>query len=195
MRTISKILVVGAATVALAGAAVAAAQTIHVIDVAMPDGSVQQLRYRGNVQPRIVFVPVRRVTVADPRLADPFLMMDLIAADMRRRSEMLDRQAALLASQAHRGSGRAALAVPGAMPPGSAYYSFVSTNGGNAVCRRMVTVTSAGPGRPAKVVSQSSGNCAAPPSQVRAPTAVAPSAPVARPAKPAKSRVDMRETI
>ena len=194
MRMISKILVAGAATVMLAGVAVAAAQTIHVVNVAMPDGSVHQLRYRGNVQPRIVFVPVRRVTAADPRLADPFLMMDLIAADMRRRSAMIDRQAALMASQARRGNGTAALVAPGAMPPGSAYYSFVSTSGGNAVCSRMIQVTR-GPGRPAKVVSRSSGNCAGLPSRVRASAAPAAPAPAVRPAKPAKPRVDLRDTI
>ena len=58
MRLMSKVLLGGLATAALAGTAVAAEHAVHVMNVAMPDGSVAKVRYVGDTPPQVRFVPV-----------------------------------------------------------------------------------------------------------------------------------------
>ena len=84
MRLMSKVLLGGLATAALAGTAVAADHAVHVMNVAMPDGSVAHVRYIGDTPPQVRFVPiaVRAVPVA---MIDPgFAAMDRMMAAMER---------------------------------------------------------------------------------------------------------------
>src|SRR5688500_371057 len=82
-------------------AAVGDAQAVKVLKVALPDGRIGLVRYRGEVPPLrlaqdrrvLVLVPVRPV-------ADPFAAFDAMFADMDRQMDAMLRQAASLAARA-----------------------------------------------------------------------------------------------
>lgn len=157
-------LLAATAAVALAGlSASASAQSPrrHVMTISLPGGGTAQIRYTGDVPPRVVFGS------APAALADrmptglfgtesPFAMLDRISAEMDLQAAAMFRQAASLGAQAQ--SGQPIEAAIGNMPPGSGSYSYVSTISGNGVCTQSVEITSAGNGA-AKVVRHSSGNC------------------------------------
>ncbi len=159
MSHLRNALLAGAAVVTLAGAAsLAQAQTVdtpanvHVMNVRLPDGSVQQIGYTGDVPPRVVFVPVAQ------QVESPFAMM-------QRLSEQMDRQMAMMMQafspmMAQPFAGAPIQAGFGAMPAGA------------GVCMRSVSVTYDGSGQP-HVVSKTAGNCG--------PAAPAANAPVALP--------------
>src|SRR4051794_11946038 len=99
MSYLRNALLAGAAVVVLGGAAgLAEAQTpdasgaVHVMTVRMPNGMVQQIRYTGDVPPRIVFVPVES-QVMESRVAQPvespFAMMQRMSAEMDRQMAMM----------------------------------------------------------------------------------------------------------
>ncbi|MFD2500464.1 hypothetical protein ACFSTI_18560 [Rhizorhabdus histidinilytica] len=56
MRLVRTAIIAGVATAALAGAAFAAGDDNKVMLIAMPDGSVQHVRYQGSVAPQVVLV-------------------------------------------------------------------------------------------------------------------------------------------
>ncbi len=179
MRTLQITLLAGVAAVALGLAAAAQAQTpqIHVMTVRMPDGGAAQIRYTGNVAPRIsfseapapvdVFAPMPTLFGRD----SPFAMLDRISAEMDRQAAAMFRQANALAADAQ--SGQLTEAALRNLPPGSQSYTFVSTMSGNGVCSQSVEITREGNGPP-RVVRHSSGNCGALPGtagSVNLPTA------------------------
>src|SRR4051812_33127031 len=87
----------GGAAVAAAPKAETAARDVHVLRVAMPDGSVQQVRYTGDVAPTLVFVPVRRIAAAPAAIDDmlaPLAGFDRMFAEMDREIDAMLRQAA-----------------------------------------------------------------------------------------------------
>jgi len=69
------------------------------------------------------------------------------------------------------------VAAYGNAPAGTESVTVVSTSNGGKTCTRTTEVTSQGPGKPPKVVTNVSGDCAG----VAAPVAPAPPAPSARP--------------
>ena len=80
--------VTGAAAIMLAGftsLAAAGSPEYHVMNVQLPDGHVQQIRYTGDVPPTIVLTPVE----------SPFAMMDRMMADMNRRMNAMMHLAAM----------------------------------------------------------------------------------------------------
>ena len=166
-------LLAGIAGLAVAGSAMAttppkqtqpeATQAEHVLNIALPDGTIQQIRYSGDTPPAVVFTPVRQATVpiafGDPFMA-PFADFDRIAAAMDRQMDAILRQASTMAAQSVGPDGKIDQAAFAKMPAGTVHYSFVSSSSGNGTCNRSVQVTSFGPNQQPKVVSQSSGNCA-----------------------------------
>ena len=158
MRKVTKLLLAGAGALTLSGVAIAAADNHHIMNVVMPDGSVAQIHYVGNVAPQVVAVPAAQ-TVA---MADPFEMMDRISYEMDRRMDAMLQQASAMAQAAPAANGQLSEAALKSMPPGTVSYSFTSYSSGNgASCSQSVQVTSLGQNQAPKVERQSQGDCSA----------------------------------
>ena len=162
-------LLAGIAGLALAGTAMATTppkhvQPEHVLNIALPDGTIRQIRYTGDTPPAVVFTPAHRamlpVAFGDPFAMEPFAEFDRIAAAMDRQMDAMLRQASTMAAQPVGPDGKIDQATFAKLPAGTVHYSFVSSSSGNGTCSRSVQVTSFGPNQQPKVVSQSSGNCA-----------------------------------
>ena len=183
MQKFGKILLGCAAPFALAGAALAAGGQVHILNVALPDGSVAHVRYSGDVAPRVIVLPARRMVVpmafVPPDIAAHFRAMDAMMAGMHAQSEALMRQATALSARTPAAPGQVRYTASQSLPAGVVRYSFFSSTNGSATCSHSVQVTSMGVNRPAKVVSQTSGNCAGAPSPkaVAAPTPATPQRP------------------
>jgi hypothetical protein len=162
MRPVRTFLVTGAASLILAGAAIAAREKMHVTSVQLPDGSIEQVQYSGDVAPKIVMVPTTPVSSAGFFESafgpdSPFAMMDRISARMEAQTDAMMRQAATLAAQ--RGDGYAVTPTSMAnMPAGSFRYTMVSTTSGSQGCTQTVQITT-GQGEQPRVVNSSSGDC------------------------------------
>ncbi len=200
MRPIRSVLLPGLAGTVLAGAvfagaAIAASDTAHVLLVRLPDGSVERIRYTGDVAPRVVLVPA--AASADPFAAmsggagSPFAMMDRISAELDRQASAMMRQAATLAARAPSPAvdGAAMRMVSGgAMPAGTTSYSIVSTTMNGKTCTRSSRLIAGTAGAKPRLVSQSSGECggtAAP----AAPAGAAPARMAAPPRAPAPGTI------
>jgi hypothetical protein len=168
---------------ALASAAVAgvAAEELHVMTIALPDGSVEHIRYSGDVAPKVVFVPVSAVSPV--ALFDsfdaPFAAMDRMMAEMDRQHAAMMREVALLSAQPDGGMAQPNLVAASQMPAGSVSYSFISTSNGRESCSQSWQITSNGAGQKPRMISQSSGNCATA-SHKSAPAVRSQPAPVVR---------------
>jgi hypothetical protein len=164
MRSKGKTVLALISTFALASAALAAGanEKFHNLMIALPDGSVQHIRYTGDVAPQVVILPASR-QIAPVSLFDafdaPFAALDRLAAEMDRQRDAMLRQVAMLRAQAASGKAGVSPAVVANMPAGSVSYSFVSTSSGKGFCSESLQVTSYGAGQKPKVVSQSSGDC------------------------------------
>ena len=156
MRTFTKLLLAGAGAAAVAGASLAADRA-HVLNVALPDGSIAQDHYTGDVAPRVIVAP-QAVPVAYVE-SNPFAMFDRIAFAMDRQMDATMSQAAMLSRAAPAG-GQISEAALKSMPPGTVSYSYTSYSSGNgAQCSQSVQVTSLGANQAPKVIKQSSGDC------------------------------------
>ena len=161
MRTFSKFLIGAAGVAALAGAAYAADRDAHVLKVVLPDGSVEQIRYSGDVAPHVVVVPAQQVAIP-AAFADPFAAMDRAFAEMDARADAMLRQVAAMQAAAPAAGGQLDMAALGSLPPGTASYSFTSFSSSDGKsCSQSVQVTSLEPGKAPKVVRQDSGDCTA----------------------------------
>lgn len=160
MKVISKAVLAGIGALALGGTAVAAAPDSKVIRVTYPDGSVQHIRYRGDIAPKIVRVPVHRSIFPAMSLRQEMIRFDRIMAAMDRRMDLMMRRAARLTANASNGQQRVRFVSGEALPPGTVSYSFVSTTSGGKTCSRSVRVVAADPDQPARVERASSGDCA-----------------------------------
>ena len=174
----------GIATLALAGTAMAATAKDHVLNITLPDGSIEQIHYTGDVAPRVALAPPREIAV--PVMIDPFADFDRISAAMDRQMDAMLREASTMAARPVSPDGKIDMAAFGKMPAGTMHYSFVSTSNGSGTCSRSVQVTSFGPDQQPKVVSQSSGDCSAMGVQ---PTPTSGAAPVAGKTLPVKQDV------
>ncbi len=165
-------------------ASAAGASDVHTINVALPDGGVARVTYRGNVAPRVALVPVDRVAMpvmfAPMAFGNPFAIDPMFAAMERDRVAMLrqmdarinaihagaqQRQQLLLRQASAPGVVPTAGRVGGATvsgPGGTGFsYSFVSTSGGPQGCTQTVEWRSDGSGKEPQVVRNSSGDCGA----------------------------------
>jgi hypothetical protein len=157
MRLMSKVLLGGLATVALAGTAVAA-EHVHVMNVAMPNGAIAKVRYVGDTPPVVRFVPVRAVPAMPVAMIDPsFAAMDRMMAAMDAHADAMMRHAAMMAAAP-------ATAAPlqhadmQKLPAGTVSYSYVSTTSSNG-CTQTVRMTSDGSADQPQVIRTSAGTC------------------------------------
>jgi hypothetical protein len=158
MRPMSKVLIGGLATAALAGTAVAADHAVHVMNVAMPDGSVAKVRYVGDTPPQIRFVPVQAVSMVPVAMVDPsFAAMDRMFAEMDAQADAMMRQAAMLSQMPATGSPLQHADMK-TVPGGTVSYSYVSTTSSNG-CTQTVRMTSDGSGAQPQVIRTSAGKC------------------------------------
>jgi len=162
MRKVTKLLLAGAGALTLTGVAMAAADNHHIMNVVMPDGSVAQIHYVGNIAPQVVAVPAAQEVAMPVAFADPFAMMDRISYEMDRRMDAMLQQASAMAHAAPGANGQLSEAALKSLPPGTVSYSFTSYSSGNgATCSQSVQVTSLGSNQPPKVERQSQGDCSA----------------------------------
>ncbi len=153
MTRLRQVLLAAIAAVGIGFAGAAAAQNLHVMNVAVPGGGIAQVHYVGDVPPRIVFLPPASGFDAWTPIASisdawaPFAMLDRIAAEMDRRAAAMLRQAEALAA--------------GAWPADGQSYSHVSTVPGAGMCMRGVRITARGDGSPPRVERYSAGDCGA----------------------------------
>lgn len=166
MRKIHIAILTAVATLAVAGTAMAASERQHVLNLALPDGSIEHIRYSGDAPPPVVFLPTHSAPIAsvDAFDAAPFAMFDRMAAEMDRQADTMLRQAAMMASQPAAAAGKIDDAAFGNLPAGTVHYSFVSTSSGNGrTCTRSTQIVSQGPKLQPKMISQTSGDCGAAP--------------------------------
>ncbi|WP_404711203.1 hypothetical protein [Sphingomonas sp. MMS24-J13] len=181
MRTVTKLLLAGVGAAALASVAIAADRT-HVLNVVMPDGSVAQVHYVGDVAPRVVAMPAADLVPVAMTNDSPFAMFDRISAEMDAQMDAMMRQASALTTAAPAAGGQLSDAALKSLPAGTVSYSFTSFSSGNgASCSQSVQVTSLGANQAPKVVRQDSGDCTAVNSRAPVP-AVAKPAPAGAPA-------------
>ena len=156
MRLMSKVLLGGLATAALAGTAVAA-EHVHVMNVAMPDGAIAKVRYVGDTPPVVRFVPVRAVPVMPVAMIDPsFAAMDRMMAAMDAQADAMMRHAAMMAAMPATATPLQHAAMQ-KLPAGTVSYSYVSTTSSNG-CTQTVRMTSDGSVQP-QVIRTSAGTC------------------------------------
>src|SRR5581483_10471384 len=91
MKAVSRTVLAGAAILALGAGtlAMAAARDRHVLNVRLPDGTVEQIRYSGDVAPTVRFEADRpAAALFAPVLdADPlFARLDQVSAEMDREA-------------------------------------------------------------------------------------------------------------
>ena len=159
-----KAVLAGLASLALAGAAAAApsAAPVNVLNVALPDGSVAHIHYRGETPPRLVIAeapaPVRLVPVSAYRgEMAPFATFRRIAAEMNQRMAAMMRLMAAAPAMPLDGAPGLRLASDGGAPGGG--YSFVSRSVTQGGCTRTVQmVRAAGEAEP-HVATRISGDC------------------------------------
>ena len=182
MRSHLKSLLAGAALLSGAASlspALAGDNHLHVMTVRLPDGSLAQVQYIGDVPPQIEVVPARHVPVgfpafvAPPSFGPPFAMIERMSAMLDRQAEMMMRQAAAM---------QATMVGDGtAFPDRGRDATMASAPLGSGVCIRSMQITFNGLSKP-QVVSHTSGDSGpaangAMPTQMNAPTGpVAPAA-------------------
>jgi hypothetical protein len=123
MKMISRFALATIGSLSFAGAAMAADRDFHLVNVVLPDGSIQQLRYSGKVAPTLIVVPGRGafapLAFRDVGMFRSLAMFDRIAAEMDRRVDAMLRQAAALSAQAPGANGQLDLAAARNLPPGT----------------------------------------------------------------------------
>ena len=163
MHTLRTLVMAGAAAAVLCGACgTAAAENAqsHVMTIRLPGGTIEEIRYTGNVAPRVVVSPERMpVDFGWPAAFfgpdSAFAELDRISAAMNRQMDVMLHNAEALAGE----PGLVREIDAGNLPPGTQGYSFVSTMSGNGVCGKSIEITSRGDGRKPQVVSKSWGDC------------------------------------
>jgi hypothetical protein len=154
MRTARFALLAGTAILGLAGLthlADAQPPSDHILTIQLPNGQVEQLRYAGDVPPRIVMLPGSAETVADPVMGNPFAALEQISAAMDAQMAALMHQAQAMAAQPMPEPEAMLRADFGGLPQGG-------------VCTQSMTITfqggsSTGEAPKPRIVSQTSGDC------------------------------------
>lgn len=191
MRKLPTALLAAAGLALTAGGAYAASERMKTMQVALPDGSVAQIRYSGDVAPRIRVVPVEAREVL---AYDPFAEMERISAMMQARHAAMMREMAELQRHAATvaASGAPGVVMTGNAPAGTRYSYTVVTSNGN--CTQRVEYRSDGSSAQPKVTQASSGDCSAVPKVAPIVPAAAPPKRAA-PAVPAGTRIVGQEHL
>jgi len=165
VRKLSAFAFAGVAAAALAGTAMAAAPKTKVMTVPLPDGSVARVEYVGEVAPKVMVEP--RPIADGTAWGAPFgafAGFDRMIQEMNRRTQEMVRQAQEMARQPAGPGATPFIASFGNLPAGQASTTIVSVSNGGGTCTRTTQVVSQGPGKPPRVTTNVSGQCAeAPP--------------------------------
>ncbi|HWE73837.1 MAG TPA: hypothetical protein VG328_11805 [Stellaceae bacterium] len=197
MRILSATLLAGVASTALAGTVAA-----HTLTVQLPDGTLEQIDYAGDVAPQVSFVPSQAApqSIATQTIDgtfgpnSAFALMRQISAQMDRDADAMMRQMQQISTQPLAGPGQPEGGQPiqidlTKLPPGTQSYSFASTLSPSGACSQSTEIIARGHGQKPQVITHSSGNCGAATTAGGATTIAAPvQAPVAQPAPPPASR-------
>ncbi|MET0372826.1 MAG: hypothetical protein ABW128_01055 [Rhizorhabdus sp.] len=172
MRIVRTAIIAGIASAALAGAALAAHDESKMMLVALPDGSVEHIRYEEDTIPRIVLVPT---PIAFFEATSPFAEMERISAAMEAQAAAMMRQAAMMEtrSPAAANAGGITLTNAAGEPVGVMHYSYISSTTSADGCTQTVRISSNGSEQQPRVIQTSAGNCdsaAASPAPAIAPT-------------------------
>jgi hypothetical protein len=151
MRKAFGLVLAGAGAATLAGAALAASRDTRVMNVPLPDGSTAQVQYVGDVAPKVTVLPAPLA---------PFDLFGRSAFDMQRQIDAMMRQIDQVARQPLAGAPDLNVAAYGNAPAGSTSVTVVSTSNGAKTCTRTTEVTAQGAGKPPKVETKVSGDCA-----------------------------------
>ena len=184
MHFVRTAIIATAATAALAGAAIAARDDSRMMLVALPDGSVQHVRYEGDVPPEVMFVrdpaPDRMFAAAfGPGSA--FAEMERVSVAMEAHAQAMMRQVAALQAQMPAADGKGIVMTNAAgQPVGVMRYSYVSSTTTADGCTQTVQYSSDGSSSQPKLIRTSAGSCGT----AKAAPAVTPTsaAPAAKPA-------------
>ena len=156
MRKAFGLILAGLGAVTLTGAAAAASQDTHTLTVPLPDGSTARIDYVGNVAPKVTVNPAP-LSVGFPG----FGYFDRSALDMERQIDAMMRQMKDMTARPLSGKPGMNVAAYGNAPAGSSSVTVISTTNGGVTCTRTTEVTSQGPGKAPKVLSNVSGDCGA----------------------------------
>jgi hypothetical protein len=157
MRIARTTILAGAGLLLVAGTAAAAAEKLHTLNVSLPDGSVAQIEYTGDVAPKVSVAPPDAVPVA---YADPFAELDRMAAYMEAQHQAMMQQVAAM-EQAAAQAGTAApgqTTLVGDLPAGT-HFTYVSSTTHEHGCTPTVEDRSAGSSAQPKVTRTSAGSC------------------------------------
>jgi hypothetical protein len=154
MRKAFGLVLAGLGALTLTGAAAAASQDFHVMNVPLPDGSIARVEYAGNVAPKVTVTPAPL-----PMGFPAFGMFDRSMFDMQRRIDAMMRDMNTVATHPLGAVPGMNVADYGNAPAGSTSVTIVSTSNGTQTCTRRTEVTSQGVGKPPKVLSSASGDC------------------------------------
>jgi hypothetical protein len=157
MRLTRTTVLAGATALLVAGTAATAAEKLHKMEVALPDGGTVHVEYAGEVAPRVT------VEQAAPQALiayDPFAGLDRLASEMRARQQAMIRQMAALRQAAAEGAtaGPGGVTLIGNLPAGAHVSYYSSTTDANG-CTQTVQYSSDGTGEQPKVTRASAGNC------------------------------------
>jgi hypothetical protein len=155
MRKSHAIVLAGLGAVGLMGAAAAASRDTHILNVPLPDGSTARIEYVGDIAPKVTVAPTP-LTAGFPA----FGMFGNTMADMQRRIDAMMREINDIAAHPVAGTPGKNVAAYGNAPAGTQSVTVVSTSNGSRTCTRTTEVTSQGAGKPPKVVTNVSGDCA-----------------------------------
>jgi hypothetical protein len=163
-KILSATLLAGVASAVFAGTVAARTLTLQ-----LPDGTIEQINYAGDVAPQISFVPPQTTpAAAAPAAIDgafgpqsPFALMRQISAQMDRAADVMMRQMQEIATQPLAGPGQPIQVDMTKLPPGTQSYSFVSTLSPSGVCSQSTAIIAKGPEQKPQVITHRSGNCGA----------------------------------
>ena len=145
----------GIAAAALAGTSIAANSQTHKMDVPLPDGGVVHVEYAGDVAPKVTVAPSQPGALWMQSAFPEFGNFDRIFAQTNSQMRQIEQMARQPA-----GAPGMNIASYGSLPAGTSSISVVSTSNGSKSCTRTTEVTSQGAGKPPKVVTNVSGDCA-----------------------------------
>ncbi|MGZ3256324.1 MAG: hypothetical protein ACXU68_06070 [Croceibacterium sp.] len=157
MRFARTTILAGGAALLLAGTAAVAAEKLHTMNVSLPDGSVAQIEYTGDVAPKVAVQPADAVPVA---FVDPFAELDRMAAYMEAQHQAMMQQVAAMEKAAAAGGSAAPgmVTVSGNLPAGTHFTYISSTTDANG-CTQTVEYSSDGNSQQPKVTRTSAGSC------------------------------------
>jgi hypothetical protein len=156
MRLARTTILAGGAALLLAGTAAAAAEKLHTMHVALPDGSVAQIEYAGDVAPTVSLQPVDAIPVA---FVDPFAELGWVAAYMEAEHRAMVQQVVAMEAAAAAGPVAPGQTTSASALPAGVQYTYVSSTTDANGCTRTVRYSSGGSGAQPHVTRTSAGSC------------------------------------